>query len=753
MKLTRLLLVFATIIVIVQASFAQDDTRATPTWQVQKYDLVVTLPSAETERSVTAKASLVVKNISPSAASTLTLRISPNAEIATVSVNGAGAEFTKREEKVGVSATLQRTTIRVPSVASGATLNVSVDYRLNVKENTGLASLSPTGSTFLPLSYWYPTPNSWYFARGADYAPFSIGVAGGSGELVTAGERRSKDAVFENKLAGQPFFLTGNWDAINSNGVTVNMPKGAGADARLRADELAKLAADAKTFVAGLLGAAPDVPIRIVATRRGAGYSQDGTILVDEAVFRRSKVDSLTTMNIAEAVARIWIGGSIAVMGDGQGVIREGLPRFIATEFIESRFGKDVADVERTRQRMAYFAVSRRDAPLISVSPLDDYYFAEVANKGAMVWRLVERRVGRNDFSANIQAAMKDRQLDLAELRAAFSSQKDLLDYHLDQVTDVNLLIGLPQSNGAETKVALRNLGSVDATVTVEALTVSGEKLKADSTIRAANLAELTFKTSSKITRVEVDVDKLYPQIEYSDDVAPKESSDSDPLLAVKKLFDKQDFAGAEAAARTVLRRYPRHDEVRVLLARSLLALNRDADAGNEFKAVLDEKLPTAKSLAWGNEGLGEIAAKAGQNAQATKYAQTAIQADSEYGASLAARNLRNRVNGAAVIEADVKDYFARFDKAATSNRKADVDALVTPGEVTRFVSSVAGSTQQWVTQVKQVDKLDGNTALVETNLTIQLLNREPETGTAVFRLVRSAGGWKLAGVDMFEVR
>ena len=262
----------------------------------------------------------------------------------------------------------------------------------------------------------------------------------------------------------------------------------------------------------------------------------------------------------------------------------------------------------------------------------------------------------------------------------------------------------------------------------------------------------MTFKTPAKITRVEIDSEKLYPQIDYSDDVAPRELS-SDPLLAVKRLFDKQDFAGAETTARTVLRRYPRHDEVRVLLARSLLALNRDSDAGNEFKTVLDEKLPTARSMQWANEGLGEVAAKAGQNAQAAKYAEVAIRSDAEYGASLAARNLRNRINATTTIDADVKDYFARFDKAAVSNHKAEVDALVVPGEVTRFTGGVSGSTEQWQTQVKQVDKLDASTILVETALNVKLLNRDAQSGMAVFRLIRTSEGWKLASVDMFEVR
>ena len=373
--------------------------------------------------------------------------------------------------------------------------------------------------------------------------------------MVSSGIETS--GAYNNSISGQPFFLTGSWDVINASGISVSIPKGAGADARLRADELAKLAMDAKTFTAALLGTPPDLPLRIVGTRRGSGYSQGGTILVDEAVFRRSKIDSLTAMNVAEAVAKTWIGGSVAVAGDGAGVIREGLSRFIATEFIESRYGKDVADIERTRQRMAYYSVARRDAPLTTVSSVDDYYLAEVANKGAMMWRLLDRRIGRSELFANIQANMKDGQLDLPELRAAFVSQKALLDYQLDQVTDMNLLVGLPLQNGAESRVALRNSGSIDASVAVEAVTTTGEKIKADTTIRATDFGEVTFKTTAKITRVEVDTEKLYPQTEYSDDVAPKEFSDSDPLLAVKKVFDKQDYTGAEAAARTVLRRFP----------------------------------------------------------------------------------------------------------------------------------------------------------------------------------------------------
>jgi len=138
---------------------------------------------------------------------------------------------------------------------------------------------------------------------------------------------------------------------------------------------------------------------------------------------------------------------------------------------------------------------------------------------------------------------------------------------------------------------------------------------------------------------------------------------------------------------------------------------------------------------------------------QLLRFAEAAIVADAEYGASLAARNLRNRVGGTTSIDPTVKSFFADFDRAAVSNRKADVDALIMPGEASKFAGGIAGGTEQWQTQVRQIDRLDANNLLVETNLTIKLLTKDSETGMAVFRLTRSGNGWKLSGVETFELR
>ncbi len=740
--------IFLIILFYTHSVFAQDESRVAATWQVQKYDITATLPPTETDRNLTVKATLTLKNVSSRPASTVTLRISPDAEVSGAKVNDAAAEFTKGEEKIG-NGTLRKIVVRVPTVQSGGNVSVAVDYKLNVKENSGLNTLSPVGSQFLPLSFWYPTPNSWYFARGADSAPVRLQVNSTNGETIVASGTSSGNS-FDQKLNSQPFFVAGKWDLINTNGVSVFVPTGT--EDKSRVNELAQIALDAKTYTATLLGNAPDVPLRIVAVKRGTGFSSGGTIFINESVLRRQKIDSLTAMTIAESVAKMWIGNAVSVGGDGFGAIREGLPRYVATLFLENKFGKDIADIERMRQRTAYAAVAKRDSPLNTAAPIDDYYYATVTNKGAMIWRLLAKQVGQNEFFSAVRSQISDGNLSLPELRTAFSAQKEFLDYSFDQITDTNLLVGLPQSNGAEAKIALRNLGAIDAVVNILATTANGEKLNAQTIIPAKKFSEVTFKTSNKIVRAEVDADKLYPQLDYSDDVAPREFQDSDAILAVKRAFDQQDFAKAEKNARTVLQNAPRFDDVRTWLGRALAVQGKTADAEKEFRAVLEEKLPTARSLAWANVGLGEIALKNSQNSNAAKFFDDAVRADADYGATLAARQGRIKASASAATDESIKNFFTQFDKAAISGSKTDLDAMIIPGEITKFAGGIAGA-QEWQTKVLQIDKTDSNNALVETNLNIRLLNKNAESGTAVFRLVKVANNWKLTGVDIFEVR
>jgi hypothetical protein len=721
---------------------------ASATWRVQKYDLDVNIQNEQ--RTLTSRAVVTVKNVSASPATSLTFRISPSAEVSSLKINDSTSEFSKSEEKLG-SGTIQRISTRFASVPAGGTVTAVVDYKLAVKDNSGLSVISPVGSQMLPLAFWYPTPNSWFFSKGADAAPVHIKVNAAGMTIAASGTDSA--GGFDQKLNSQPFFVAGNWDVTEANGVSVYVPKGSSAEAGARASELGSLFSEAKAFMATALGGAPDTKLRIISGRRGAGFSSAGTAIVDEAVFRRPKIDSLTAMNIAEAAAKIWLGGAINVNGEGVGVVSEGLPRYLATQFLEGKLGKDVADIERLRQRTAYAAVSKRDAPMSTVSPLDDYYYPVVANKGAMVWRILAKRVGTTEFSSGIKSASADGSVSLAELREVFAAQKPLLDYFFDQLTEMNLLAGVPQPLGGETRVSLKNTGNTDVTVDVAGSTATNERVVATTSIRAASFGEVVFKSARPIVRAEVDADKLYPQTDYSDDVAPRETTDSDPLLAAKRAFDKQDYAGAEKVSRALLAGVPRFDDLRILLGRSLLAQGRNAEAEREFKTVLDEKLPTARSMAWANVGLAEAAAKTNQTALAAGYAAAAIMIDADYGATLAARNVASSLNGSSSVDPTAKAFFSDFDKAVLAKRKADVESMIVPGEISNFASVIAGSAVAWNSQVVRSDLLNSTTMLVETKMAVRLLNKSDESGTAVYRLVKIGNAWKLAGVDVFEVR
>src|SRR5690606_23958396 len=122
-----------------------------------------------------------------------------------------------------------------------------------------------------------------------------------------------------------------------------------GENGKARSNELATVFSEAKAFAEKFLGPSPNAPLKIVSVRRGEGFADAGVVFVDEAVFRRPKVDAVTVQNIAEAAAKLSLAAK--ARDDGFGVVSEGLSRYIATQFIGERYGAPVADAVRARQR------------------------------------------------------------------------------------------------------------------------------------------------------------------------------------------------------------------------------------------------------------------------------------------------------------------------------------------------------------------------------------------------------------------
>src|SRR5262249_55723674 len=270
-------------------------------WQVTSFDINVNVQ--QNERSLNSVVAFDATNVGNGPGRTLTLRLNAKASVKAVTVGGAAANFRPGTEPRG---DLQKIEISLPApVAPNAGVKASVTYVLPVESNSGLAAISPIGSQFLPLSFWYPIPNTPYSIRGTDTAPFHLTI--NIPNVISSGVEKvgpTGSNSFEQSLNAQPFFVQGDWDkfegAADGKGVVVLMEKGATADDRKRAEALIAFTAAARAFYATAFGPAPDVPLRLVAVRRGAGFSDGGTVLFDADTLRLPKIDAATALSVAE---------------------------------------------------------------------------------------------------------------------------------------------------------------------------------------------------------------------------------------------------------------------------------------------------------------------------------------------------------------------------------------------------------------------------------------------------------------------
>lgn len=759
----RIFLLLTLILCLVTQAGAQ--APATVIWQVNSFDINANVQQAE--RVLNVVATITATNVGSGSGRTMTLRLNSKASVKSVTVGGAATTFRPGSETRG---DLQRIEIALPaSVAPNSNVTAAVTYALPVESNSGLTAISPIATQFLPLSFWYPMPNTPYSVRGVDTAPFRLAV--NIPNAISSGvEKAGPSGVsFEQSLHGQPFFLQGDWDKLEGSadgkGIVVLLEKGAGAEERKRAEALIAFAAAARGFYVTALGPAPDVPVRLVAVRRGAGFNDGGTVLFDADTLRLPKLDAGTALAVAEAVGHLWIGGQTPIRGEGGGVLRDALVRFLATEFLEKHFGEDAVKSELYRQRLAYATVAQRDGPLARTSQLDSSYFASVPNRGAMFWRLVDRRLGREVFNGLLRAALQAGKsdtngLNLPAVREALVARggeglKGLLDQQLDQVVDTDLMIGLPQQRGAEWVSALRNLGSIDVTVSAVATTERGEQVRAEATVPAKNFGEAVFKTPAKIVRVEVDPDKLYPQLDYGNDVMPRAKDLTQALNEAILHLGASDFAKAEATAREMLANAPRFQEAQIILARALLGQGRLDDAEKQFRSALEEPLPFAATLAWANIGLGEIAMKHNQPVEAAKRFNDAVIASRDYPSSLAARAARIRAeaaaNNAPPVDETARAFIAQLSQAVVSNKKAELESRIVPGELVKFINASIG-TEAWETKVVRTEQINANLIAADVQIRANKLGTVG-SGTAVLILARTPSGWKLSGIDLFEVR
>jgi hypothetical protein len=234
---------------LLSSAYAQ--TPAPVLWQINGFDIAVNVQQAE--RSISSVATLNATNIGGSAGRTLTVRLNSKASVKSVTVGGAATTFRPAPETRG---DLQRVEVALPSsVVPNSSVSLTVNYVLPVESNTGLSSISPIGTQFLPLSFWYPMPNTPYTVRGADTAPFRLTV--NLSNAISSGAEKSispGSSSFDQPLHGQPFFVQGDWDKVegtaDARGIVVLLEKGASADERKRAEALIAFTSAARAFYA-----------------------------------------------------------------------------------------------------------------------------------------------------------------------------------------------------------------------------------------------------------------------------------------------------------------------------------------------------------------------------------------------------------------------------------------------------------------------------------------------------------------------
>lgn len=754
-------LLFLLLTVATSRLTAQEPAQAA--WLVSNFDITANLDQAG--RRATMQAVLTARNVGRGNGASLTVRLTTKAEVKSVTVNNAPANFRLSPEPRG---SLQRATITLPaSVAPDASAVVAIDYALPVAKNEGGLILSPLGSQFLPVASWYPTPNTIYAPRGADVAPVRLTVNGlTTGEtFLTAGT--ANGAATASTLYGQPFFVTGYFEKVaagaSGNNDAAYLLKGAGATEKARAQELLTLAQAARTYYTTLLGPSPNVPLQVAEVSSGGGFSSGGTLLLNPAAFRIAKLDASTALQVSEAVAQLWTDGATAVRGEGAGVIRNGLTRYLALQFLEKQFGADAANAEWERGRAAHRRAVATEAPLALTTPLDGTYYTSTAFKGAAVWRLAEYLLGREVFLGLVREQLTAGRdnfngVTLAQMRDALNRRggdalRQVLDPQFNEPTTLDLLIGLPQQQGAQWTAALRNAGAFSVSVPVLGFTDKGQQLTVNVTLPPRDFGSAVFVTPDKVVRVTLDPAKYYPQTDYANDSNPRAKPADEARAEVTALYNRQDYAQTEKTARDMLAVNPQLAEVQIYLARSLLAENRPAEAEKEFRAVLENKLPTAWMQAWAALGLADIAAQRKQTAEALKFYNEAVNADAEYASTLAARNLRVSAEVGAPLDESAKAFIAQLDTAIKGGRKQDLDPLIVAGELTDFVKGVVGSQPEiWQTKVLRTEAQSGERMVLDVSLTTRTLGKD-QAGTAVYTLARTGGAWKLARIELFEVR
>jgi TolA-binding protein len=809
----RLLVCLVFVVLFSSAGLAQE-------FEIKKYEINARVVPAELKVDVQAKLRLV--NLSDASLADKVLLstaerprfsffINPKAKVTEMKVNGAAVPLKTAED--ARNNLLRISTDITTTIASARELEVDFVYSIPAADRSTSLHVSSGESFLLPGGFWVPTYHTPYAEHGADTAPVSLTVAASTGlKVISSGVRKSENS-FEQSLAAQPFFIVGDYDVVTRGGeaypVEVYVPRGMNEIGKQQAQRLAAEAERIVAFYAKYFNVAATAPFRLVATQarqlstvtsdafyssREVSYATVGAVTVDDNLFRRDVLDLGTIELIAGAAARTWIDGQVLLRGRGTGMLRDALPIYLGAQYLGERFGEAQREAAFDRYRRAYAIVARNDAPLLMQSPLDRNYTTSVYNKGAVVWRLLEKQMGKQNFDNVLRASLSRTKVDalslggwyqqaqagrpaqiypLCSLSRCASFKDNLLSSLQSGAADRRLIneifanwietvvlpdfaIGQPQKAGSGVESTIANFGSGDVTIDVIATTDKGEKLKRNVTIKAGEYGTVSFPAGTNIVTIEADPDNLYLQSDYANDIFPRRPSQSEAFGQANLAFSKNDFTTAETKAREGLKAEPNAPTLQALLGRVLLAQKKTDEAAKTFDSVLKSEPLPLQAYGAANLGLAEIALQQNNFAEAARRFRFAAMSDFDAATTIAARDgaaKAERGANAIKIPDDVRAFLQKFDGAVLQGTADAVNQFIELGNLRKFAQSlVVRKPATWVTEAIRTEEWDANRTAVDVTLKIKIEGKD-YAGRAVYIVSRGGGKMLLSEVPVFDVK
>ncbi len=790
----------------------------------------VTLRPAEYSADVTA--TLELTNIARQAeARTLTLRLTKAAKVTAFTVNERTFSTDEKKQPGSDAAIATYVAELSPPLAPGGKVTARLVYTLTYRESTNYAALTPGDTLLLPEAGWTPFIHLPQSSHGPDTAPYVLTVARPpDGEVWSSGTRQETDGniVFTSDLAGEPWLVVHPFgppvsrrtSAASGETPTVHVRSAPGlpAESQRQAQRLAEEVERILAFYQKLWGAAParefqllTTSRRVVADRRSPElrgrdfdtdrairYAAPGAVLIETAALYRPTLDAEMVEWLTAGVAQTWLGGKVRLRGRGWGILADALPAYLTGRYIEQQYGPAAGRDFWLRRSFAYGRLAsirvsqqgfERGIDLIPVlqHPAFPDYYASMPTRGALVFRLLERLVGRDVLLTAIRdtvadpgnnpggtatyEAFRNRLVGTPpdERRANFFRQ------WFEELSEPDFVIGVPvrREDGPGWSCALRNLGTGDASLPVVAVTDKGERLTTTVELPSKGYATAVFETPATITSVELDPEKLYPQVrfgydrnsrQFDNDARPERRYAFGLLLDAEATLTRRLKAGeteaqrqteAQGLLREALARETDFTLARACLARTLAAQGKADAAATEVAAIRRAALPSRYPLALALLTEADLALARQSHEQARATYKTAF--EMEAGPALDEQARRGLLASEAAggqsspPDEEIRAFLAAMDKAIrTGTSKALETCFIRPDTAKFVLGIVVSKPDAWTTQGLRMERLDAQRVLLDVRVVVVSATKEEQTGTGLLFLRRVGQSWMVERLDQF---